>query len=153
VVHNYDSREWKFSDYRILDLGSGTVRPLDIYGGLGALQDPTGTIVVALGTDNIVRVGPRSGGEPHLLCGHEGEVKRFDISPDSRWIASATDAEIRVWPMPDVSQPPLHTLPHDELMAKLDTYTNLRAVRDAASPSGWKLEIGPFPGWETAPTW
>jgi WD40 repeat protein len=152
-VYSYESQDWKFSDPKLLDLDSGTVRPLDVFGGNVALLDATGTKAVSLGNDKVVRVGLTSGGEPHLLCGHAGEVKRLNISPDSRWIASATDAEIRIWPMPDASRPPLHTLPHAELLAKLDTYTNLRAVRDVESPSGWKLEIGPFPGWETAPTW
>ena len=30
---------------------------------------------------------------------------------------------------------------------------NLRDVRDEESSTGWKLEVGPFPGWETVPTW
>ena len=55
--------------------------------------------------------------------------------------------------MPDLSRPPLHTLPDDELIAKLKTFTNLRFVRDEDSATGWKLEVGPFPGWETVPTW
>ncbi len=55
--------------------------------------------------------------------------------------------------MPDLSKPPLHTLPHDELIAKLESLTNLRAVRDVASSTGWKIEVGPFPGWRNIPTW
>jgi len=55
-------------------------------------------------------------------------------------------------PMPDLSKPPLHTLPR-ELLAKLRSLTNLRAVADPDSPNGRKVEIGPFPGWETVPTW
>jgi hypothetical protein len=55
--------------------------------------------------------------------------------------------------MPDLSRPPLHTLPRDELITKLKTLTNLRVVRDEASSTGWKVEIGPFPGWETVPSW
>jgi hypothetical protein len=55
--------------------------------------------------------------------------------------------------VPDLSQPPLHTLPREELIAKLHSLTNLSLVRDETSPTGWKVEIGPFPGWETAPTW
>ncbi len=55
--------------------------------------------------------------------------------------------------MPDLSKTPLQTLPHDELIAKLKTLTNLRVVRDEESITGWKLEVGPFPGWETVPTW
>ena len=34
--------------------------------------------------------------------------------------------------MPDVSKPPLHTLPYDELMAKLRALTNLQVVEDPA---------------------
>jgi WD40 repeat protein len=102
----------------------------------------------------VVRAGPVTGEEPHLLLGHEGTVFGLAVSPDGRWIASATDGgSIRLWPMPDVSKPPMHTLPHAELMAKLDTHTNLRVVRDPTSPTGWKLDIGPFPGWEDVPTW
>ena len=63
------------------------------------------------------------------------------------------DTTVRLWPIPDLSTPPLHTLPHDELIAKLKTLTNLRVVRDEESPTGWKLTVGPFPGWETVPTW
>jgi len=55
--------------------------------------------------------------------------------------------------MPDISEPPLHTLPHDELLSKLRTLTNLRAVEDEQSPGGYRVEAGPFPGWETAPNW
>jgi hypothetical protein len=55
--------------------------------------------------------------------------------------------------MPDLSKPPLHTLPYDELMAKLHTLTNLRVVEDPASPTGYRLDIGPFLGWKDVPTW
>lgn len=76
------------------------------------------------------------------------------IPPDLRWIASAgEDATLRLWPMPDLDGPPLHTLPHDELITKLKSLTNLRAVRDGESSTGWSIEVGPFPGWEEVPTW
>jgi hypothetical protein len=55
--------------------------------------------------------------------------------------------------MPDLSKPPLHTLPYDELMAKLHTLTNLQVVEDKAAATGYKFEIGPFPGWKDVPTW
>jgi len=52
-----------------------------------------------------------------------------------------------------LSQPPLHTLPHADLLAKLKSLTNLRVVRESESSSGWKVELGPFPCWRTVPTW
>jgi hypothetical protein len=55
--------------------------------------------------------------------------------------------------MPDLSQPPLHALSREALVAKLHSLTNLRAVRDASSPSGWKIDLAPFPGWKDVPTW
>jgi hypothetical protein len=46
--------------------------------------------------------------------------------------------------MPDLDKPPLHTLPHDELLAKLKSLTNFRAVRDPEAPNGWRIELGPY---------
>jgi len=99
-----------------------------------------------------VRVGRLSGEEPHLLFGHT-KVPFVAVSPDGRWVAAISDGTIRLWPMPDLSKPPLHTLLHDELLAKLRALTNLRAVRDPGSDTGWKIEIGPFPGWAEVPRW
>ena len=59
----------------------------------------------------------------------------------------------RLKPCRTSSIPQFPTLPHDELIAKLKTLTNLRVVRDEESPTGWKLTHDPFPGWETVPTW
>ena len=42
---------------------------------------------------------------------------------------------------------------HEELIARLKPLTYLRVVRNQDSPTGWRLEVGPFPGWETVPTW
>ena len=41
----------------------------------------------------------------------------------------------------------------NELVAKLKSLTNLRAVRDPKSPTGWTIELGPFPGWKDVPSW
>jgi len=48
---------------------------------------------------------------------------------------------------------PFHTLPYEELLRRLRTVTNLRAVEDESSPTGYRLEVGPFPGWKDVPTW
>ena len=56
--------------------------------------------------------------------------------------------------MPDLSAPPLHTLPYDELLATLRALTNVRLIEDADSPEGWSLTFEPFPGWNvTPPKW
>jgi WD40 repeat protein len=138
------------------DLSTRATREIPSHGnrvGCFAL-DARGTTLVTGSMDGVVRVGPLTGEEPHLLYGHTGPVSSVAVSPDGRWIASGTDdGTIRLWPMPDLSKPPLHTLPHEELLAKLKSLTNLRAVRDPASDTGWKIEIGPFPGWKDVPTW
>jgi hypothetical protein len=38
-------------------------------------------------------------------------------------------------------------------MAKLRALTNLQVVEDRSSSTGWKLDVGPFPGWRDVPTW
>jgi WD40 repeat protein len=140
----------------LLDLEAETVTPFEKHGDQvwAIALDPTGTMVVTGDKDGVIRVGPATGEEPHLLLGHEGRIWSVAIDPLGRWIASGgDDTTVRLWPMPDLSKPPLHTLPREELIAKLKTLTNLRVVRDEESTTGWKLEAGPFPGWETVPEW
>jgi len=38
-------------------------------------------------------------------------------------------------------------------MAKLHSLTNLRAVPDTTSATGYRLEAEEFPGWDPVPTW
>jgi WD40 repeat protein len=112
-----------------------------------------GDIVAVPGPDGVL-VGRIASDAFHLLVGHEGDVDRVAVSPDGRWVATTgIDNTLRLWPMPDLSKPPLHTLPHDELVAKLHSLTNLRVVRAPESPAGWKIEVGPFPGWKDVPDW
>ena len=71
------------------------------------------------------------------------------VSPDGRWIASGSghDEAIHLWPMPDVSEPPLHTLPLEELIARLKAVTNLRTVPTDRERTSYRHEASPFPGW------
>jgi WD40 repeat protein len=138
-----------------VDLGRSERRALRSHGdGVTAVGiDPAGRTLVTGDEQGVVRVGLADGSEPHRLCCHASAVITVAVSPDGKWVASAAGSEIRLWPMPDVTKPPLHTLPYDEMMAKLHALTNLRAVEDPASPTGYKLDIGPFPGWKDVPAW
>ncbi|HET9795337.1 MAG TPA: hypothetical protein VFS34_12855, partial [Thermoanaerobaculia bacterium] len=137
------------------DLAGRSSRELPAFGACVEQVDvdPAGKILLASDRDGILRIGRLSGGEPHLLVGHKGPAAAL-ISPDRKWVASTgADNTLRLWPVPDLDKPPLHTLPQAELVAKLKSLTNFRAVRDAKSATGWKIETGPFPGWKNVPTW
>jgi WD40 repeat protein len=137
----------------LYDLDQGTSRQLDSHGTADYVAlDPGGEIVVTAWGDQL-RVGPVSGAAPHVFI-IEGGVKYPAVSPDGRWIAALDGSnDITLWPVPDLSQPPLLTLPHDELLAKLRTLTNLRVVEDPESTTGWGWKIDPFQGWEEVPMW
>ena len=137
------------------DLAGGPPRQIHSHGNQvhSAALDAAGRVLVTGDESGIVRVGSVEGGEPHLLIGHRSLVSTVAVSADGKWIASAAGSEIRLWPMPDLSKPPLHTLPYGELMAKLQALTNLQVVADPAAATGYRLEVGPFPGWKDVPTW
>ena len=142
-----------------MNLGSGEILSLPEFGPASRFSvglDASGSVAVIGAWDgsSILRVASPLGGEPHILFGSEGLVWSVDISSDGRWTATGDDSgHVRLWPMPDLSKPPLHTLPRGELIAKLKTLTNLRAVRDEDSATGWTIEVGPFPGWAEVPAW
>jgi WD40 repeat protein len=139
----------------IVDPVTGTERRITSHtdAATAVAMDGAGERIATGDRSGAVRVGRVTGEEPHLLLGHGEAVSALAFSPDGKWVASASGTEIRLWPMPDLSKPPLHTLAHDDLVAKLKSLTNLRAVRDPTSATGWKIELGPFPGWKHIPTW
>jgi WD40 repeat protein len=155
ALHEGDFGDVGCDELFLFDLREHTSRRITTHGGRvrSAALDASGRIIVTADMEGVVRAGPATGEEPHLLLGQTLPATAVSVSPDRRWIASWSGEIIHLWPMPDVTQPPFHTLPYDELMAKLRAHTNLEVVEDKASPTGYKLEVGPFPGWETVPIW
>jgi WD40 repeat protein len=141
-------------DIERIDLQSNQRTVLKSFGKGGALAlDPADRFLVTSG-EGLIRIGRISDEQPHIVFAHDVPVRSVAVSPDGRWIASVgMDAKIRLTPVPDLAKPAPHTLPYDQFLAKLKSFTNLRAVPDPASSNGWKLEVGPFPGWEKVPEW
>jgi WD40 repeat protein len=143
--------EGTFSFY---DLETGSSRTVTSHGNRvsAVALDPTGTIVVSGDLDGVLRVGPVTGEEPHLLFGHTLEISSVAVSPDGQWVASGSqDGTIRLWPMPE--GPPFHLLPYEEILDRIRALTNLRVVEDDRSENGYRVEVGPFPGWKNMPAW
>jgi WD40 repeat protein len=150
----------------LVDLERGSSRSQQLSPATGALEGPNRNpvprtvlgpedTVVNFYTRDMLRVGRfADGGEPHLLAGH-GSARRLAISPDGRWVAAATAEGVALWPMPDLDEPPLHALPHDELIAKLEALTNVRAIPDEASPNGYRIDIddAAWRGWAKPERW
>jgi WD40 repeat protein len=139
----------------VYDLEKKELRDLETHGGEVMVRawDPSGGRVITGSRDGIVRVGAVTGEEPHLLIGHEGEIAGLEVDPSGQWIASVgEDGTVRLWPMPEGR--PIHTLPRDELLARLRSLTNYRVAADPASPSGYRLDSEHFQGWNReAPSW
>lgn len=126
---------------------------LRVSAGPQVALSPDGETVATVSAEGIVRVGEVNGGAPHLLIGPGGRGRAVAFSPDGRWVASTTGNEVLLWPMQALSGAPIHTLRLGELLAELDVMTNLRVIEDPSSATGYKLDVGPFPGWKNVPSW
>lgn len=138
---------------RSLDLETRDFQEINSHGNRvsAMVLDPTGTTIVTGDVYGIVRVGSITGAAPHLLNGHTLEVSSVAVSPDGKWIASASqDGTIQLWPTPEGA--PLHTLPYEELLERLRSFTNLRVAPDESSGTGYRVEVGRFPGWKNVRT-
>jgi WD40 repeat protein len=156
VTLEFEEQALADTDLVLHDLEQGTSRPVTSHGRRvrSVALGPAGKILVTGDKDGVLRVGRLDGSVPHLLFGHTQTIYSTALSPDASWIATADlEGPVRLWPMPDLWKTPFQALPYEELLARLRSLTNLRAVPDAQSPGGYKVEIGPFPGWADVPEW
>lgn len=94
---------------KLYDLEDGSSQVLASHGSgphLSMAFDPTGKFIVTGDRYGVIRVGPLSGEEPHLLLGHESTVGALAVSPDGHWLAGASPGTLSIWPMPNFDQPP-----------------------------------------------
>jgi WD40 repeat protein len=148
-----DPSETMASELTVFDLKNNTSRSITTHGNkvTGVALDPSEKLMVTGDAEGVTRVGPITGEEPHMLIG-EGSSggASVAVSPDGRWIASsAASGTISLWHMPEGE--PFHTLPYDEFLDRLRALTNLRVVSDKTAPTGYRLDMAPFPGWGKVP--
>jgi WD40 repeat protein len=139
----------------VYDLRERRGWPLSSHGDQVTLMawDPSGMRVVTGSRDGIVRVGPVTGEEPHLLIGHRAHIWGVRVDPTGRFVGSTSqDGTVRIWPMPEGQ--PLHTWSRDALLDKLRSLTNVRIVPDPSAANGYRTTFLPFQGWAgEPPTW
>jgi WD40 repeat protein len=160
VTHRPRSAMRSCAQPMLCDLTSGSARRLPEFGDCvhAVALHRSGTVAATLDGEGLVRVGRLGRGTPHLLFGHARPIRRglarLEISPDLRWLASVgLDETLRLWPMPDLEQAPLHAIGHQELLARLHALTNLRAKRDPSLAGGFAVTADPFTGWSDVPSW
>lgn len=83
-----------------------------------------------------------------MLIGSRGTVTAVAVDPEGRWIAAGyvSGFSVHLWRMP-VGRP-FHALPLDDCLDRLCSRTNLRVVADRNAPAGYRLDQGPFSGWD-----
>ena len=154
LLHTAENAEEPVGTASVYDLRERRGWPLSSHGDQVTLMawDPSGKRVVTGSREGIVRVGPVTGEEPHLLIGHQAPIWGVRVDPTGRFVASTGDGTVRIWPMPEGQ--PLHIWPHDALLDKLRSLTNVRIVPDASSATGYRTTFLPFQGWgPEPPTW
>jgi WD40 repeat protein len=151
LVGEPDDTRW------LVNLEDGSRVEFPIFGpGADYMWDPSGEIVASGCADGSLLAWTLADQNQHLFLGHGGLVSEPQVSPDGKWIAApGEDGTVRLWPMHDLSKTPFHDLPHEELLAKLKSMTNLRVFADENSHTG--VVIGPdftaYRGWAEVPTW
>lgn len=136
------------------DLGSGASREIASHGQTvnAVALDRSGRWLATGDTDGVVRFGPATGEDPHLLFGHEGTIHAIAFHPDGRQLASGgVDTTVRLWSVPEGT--PFHTLAREDLLGRLRALTNYRVALEEGSESGYRLYIEPFQGWSDRPVW
>jgi WD40 repeat protein len=131
-------------DLLVIDAATGERRRIGTHGRdfVAIAVAPSGDVLATADTTGVVRVGRLDGGEPHLLIGAGGRVTSLAFSPDGRWVASTAGNDIRLWPMPDLTKPPLHTLRHEALVATRRATLRRGRPRPARSARGARIAVG-----------
>ena len=155
LLHTAENAPEPLGTASVYDLRERRGWPLSSHGDQVTLMawDPSGKRVVTGSRNGIVRVGPATGEEPHLLIGHQAPIWGVRVDPTGRLVGSTSgDGTVRIWPMPEGQ--PLHTWSRDALLDKLRSLTNVRIVPDASAPGGYRTTFLPFQGWgREPPTW
>lgn len=137
----------------VLDVTASTVIGLnrDVDEGFYSVAiDPAGEVVVSGGKQGVICVSGRSGGEPHLLYGHQGMVRSVAISPDGLWIASGSqDTTVRLWRVPTGT--PVQVLSLRRFLDVMYQNCNYTYVKNPEAATGFDTVIRPFGGWAKFP--
>jgi WD40 repeat protein len=138
------------------DLEHHVSRPITTHGNRVAYfaLDSAATYLATGDFDGATRVGPATGEEPHLLLPLERvDQPGLGISPDGRWVAVSDNKSptVYLWHRPEGQ--PLQALPRRDFLQRLRLHTYLRVIPDRTSTTGYRLDDGPYSGWEEVPDW
>ncbi len=100
----------------IVDLTTGEGRSVEgLQGSFSGVAFAHRDDVIAVASENgDVQIKRLSGGEPYILYGHETSVYGLAFSQDDSLIAAVDQrGTVRVWPVPDLTRPPIQTMPYD----------------------------------------